>query len=83
MSGDTEERMYGTVADPGEGGYGGWNPPFLFWPIYAFEWEHIVKTPFTLGWEPPFLKWLDPPPWFKQISTDLNTILYLYIKIRY
>ena len=39
----------------GGGGSGGWNPPF-FWPINAFEWEHIVGTPPLL-----FLKWLDPP----------------------
>ena len=50
-----------TLADPGGGGSGGWNPP-LFWPINAFELGHIAGT-LPLSWvgTPSFLKWLDPP----------------------
>ena len=29
-------------------GSGGWNPPF-FWPINAFEWEHIDVIPLYSG----------------------------------
>ena len=45
------------------GGFRGLEPPFFFWPINAFEWEHIVGTPLysVLGTPSPLLKWLDPP----------------------
>ena len=49
-----QRKMVSNQARIQRGGSGGWNPPF-FWPINAFEWEHIAGTPLYSGLgTPPF-----------------------------
>lgn len=59
-----------TVADPGGGVGGCWNPPVFFWMVNAFEWGPIVRILFQNDWIRPW-----PWPFFSPFNPTLCMII--------